>query len=159
MSDFLETFKAKYGRPIESDSEDDFLTRFRAKYGRPIDPSPIAIAKAPKTVQERSAPKPKPVNKVKVKVKDKIPRLSKADLDLVTQRASAHVRDIIAEFEIFRDGHCGRTEEYWITSNLRISLSIGCVWSVGSESRKPIRKRRDAVLNRSRIYGPNLRFV
>jgi hypothetical protein len=60
----------------------DFLANFRAKYGRPSEGSNISIAKAPKTALERPEPKAKAIKPVKV------PRLSKADLDLVTQRAS-----------------------------------------------------------------------
>jgi hypothetical protein len=71
--------------------------------------------------------KPKAVTKKKE-------RISKTDLDCLKRRAQLHVRELISQF--FPDGRLGPSEQYWITPELRISLSTGCFWrNEGSYSR------------------------
>jgi hypothetical protein len=72
---------------------------------------------------------PKPVKP------EKKERISKAHLDYLKSRAALHIRELVAEF--FPAGHFGRSGEYWITPELRISMSTGCFWRNGSSSRRP----------------------
>src|ERR1700730_8215310 len=72
--------------------------------------------------------KPKPVKREK---KERI------DTTFLKSRAALHIREMIAVF--FPDGRLGPNEQYWITPELRISISTGCVWKNFSQgySRRP----------------------
>jgi hypothetical protein len=65
-------------------------------------------------------------------------RISSADLAYLKSRATLHLREMIDEF--FPDGRLGPNEQYWITPELRVSISTGGVWKNFSQgrSRRPI---------------------
>jgi hypothetical protein len=68
---------------------------------------------------------------VKRKKKERI------DTTFLKSRAQLHIPELIARF--FPDGRLGPNEQYWITPELRISISTGCVWKNFSQgySRRP----------------------
>jgi hypothetical protein len=76
-----------------------------------------------KTLPTPAIPKPKAVKKPKI------------DTTFLKARGQLHVRDLIAEF--FSDGRETKGG-YWITPELRISLSTGCVWAKRYRNRSPM---------------------
>src|SRR5258708_34742189 len=73
--------------------------------------------------------------KPKVPKKEKLERISSSDLSYLKRRAVLHVRELIAEF--FPNGRL-TPGGYWITPELRISISTGCFWKNGGvHSRRP----------------------
>jgi hypothetical protein len=64
-----------------------------------------------------------------------VDRIPKAHLDYFKSRAALHVRELVDEF--FPNGRLGPNEQYWITPELRISLSTGVFWKNGVYSRRP----------------------
>jgi hypothetical protein len=68
--------------------------------------------------------KPKPVKR------EKKERISQADLSYLKSRAVLHVREMIAEF--FPHGRL-TPGGYWVTDDLRISRSSGCLWKNKAE--------------------------
>ncbi len=73
--------------------------------------------------------KPKPVKR------EKKERISSADLSYLKSRAVLHIRQLVDEF--FPNGRL-TPGGYWVTPELRVSLSTGCLWKNGSSSSRPL---------------------
>jgi hypothetical protein len=93
---------------------------------------------------------------VPVKPKKK-ERISSADLSYLKSRAQLHVREMIDEF--FPVGRLGPNGQYWITPELRISLSTGCFRKNGVYSRQPFGDVLTLFLTGAGFLVPEVRLA